>query len=207
MTGNESPRTRGLRGNVVRAGIAHLIVAWLFLQVADVVLPYLGVVDEPVRWALIISVASFPLTLFIAWLADSGWHMPELLVIVIVAAAAGWWVTGNLPEGVRERTNLVILPFEHDAAGEGISRALAREVGSLLMRSRSIDVISDESASSPLLQGLGTVAIADRLSVGAVLSGSVAARAVRTRHSAYRRGHRGGDHRRPSVSRCSHRGG
>lgn len=178
MTGNESPRSRGLRGNVVRAGIAHLIVAWLFLQVADVVLPYLGIVDEPVRWALVISVATFPITLFIAWLTEASWPLPELLVIVIVAAAAGWWITGNLPEGARERTSLVILPFDFgdDNAAEGISRALSREVGSLLMRSRSVDVISDESARSPLLQGLGTVAIADRLSVGAVLSGSVAAR-------------------------------
>ena len=177
MTANESSSTRGLRGNVVRAGIAHLVVAWLFLQVADVVLPYLGVVDEPVRWALVVSVATFPVTLFIAWLADAGWRLPELLAIVIVAAAAGWWVSGNLPEGARERTSLVILPFEYgdDAAGEGISRALAREVGSLLMKSRSIDVISDESARSPLLQGLGTVAVAERLSVGAILSGSVAA--------------------------------
>jgi TolB-like protein len=177
MTDFESPWTRRLRGNVARAGIAHIVVAWLFLQVADVVLPYVGVIDQPVRWALVVSVATFPVTLFIAWLADAGWRVLELLVIVIVAAAAGWWVSGNLPEGARERTNLVILPFEYgdDAAGEGISRALAREVGSLLMKSRSVDVISDESARSPLLQGLGTVAVAERLSVGAILSGSVAA--------------------------------
>ena len=178
MTGNESTSTRGLRRTVIRAGIAHLVVAWLFLQVADVVLPYIGVVDDPVRWALIVSVATFPITLFIAWLTETGWHIPELLVIVIVAAAAGWWVTGNLPEATRERTSLVILPFEYgnEALGEGVSKALAREVGSLLMKSRSIDVISDESARSPVLQGLGTVAIAERLGVGAILSGSVAAR-------------------------------
>lgn len=177
MTESESPLAHRLRGNVVRAAIAHVIVAWLFLQIADVVLPYLGIVDQPVRWALLVSVATFPVTLFIAWLTDAGWRVPELLVIVTVAAAAGWWVNGNLPEGSRERTSLVILPFDHgnDAAGEGISRALAREIGSLLMKSRSIDVISDESARSPLLQGLGTVAVADRLSVGAVLAGSVAA--------------------------------
>ena len=134
MTDFESPWTRRLRGNVARAGIAHIVVAWLFLQVADVVLPYVGVIDQPVRWALVVSVATFPVTLFIAWLADAGWRLLELLVIVIVAAAAGWWVTGNLPEGARERTNLVILPFEYgdDAAGEGISRALARSPSPML---------------------------------------------------------------------------
>ena len=175
MTDNESTRTRGLRGTVVRAGVAHLVVAWLFLQVADVVLPYLGIVDEPVRWALVVSVATFPVTLFIAWLIDTGRHTPELLVIVAVAAAAGWWVTGNLPEGTRERASLVILPFEHanDAAESGLASALAQEVGSLLMRSSAVDVISHESASSPILQGFGTVAVANRLNVGAVLSGNV----------------------------------
>jgi TolB-like protein len=175
MTDSEAPVMRKLGGNVVRAGIAHIVVAWLFLQIADVVLPYLGIVEQPVRWALVVSVATFPATLFIAWLTDADWRLPELLVIVIVAAAAGWWVSGNLPEATRERTSLVILPLEHtsDTSDQGLATALAQEVGSLLMRSNAIDVISHESASSPLLQGLGSVAIAERLSVGAVLSGAV----------------------------------
>jgi TolB-like protein len=178
MTDSEAPVARRPGGNVIRAGVAHIVVAWLFLQIADVVLPYLGIVDQPVRWALVVSVATFPLTLFVGWLADSDWRLPELLIIVIVAAAAGWWVTGNLPEVTRERTSLVILPLEHvsGASDQGLANALAQEVGSLLMRSNAIDVISHESASSPLLQGLGAVAVADRLSVGAVLSGAVATR-------------------------------
>ena len=163
---------------VIRAAIVHIVVAWLFVQVADVALPYLGVVDEPVRWALIIGVATFPVTLFIAWLSEDGWHFPDLVFVVMIAVVAASWVATNLPEEARQRTRIVVLPFEHgdDLSLEGLSRALAQEVGSLLMKSRSIDVISAESARSPLLQGLGTVAIADRLQVGAVLSGSVAAR-------------------------------
>ena len=164
--------------HVVRVAAAHVLIAWLFVQIADVVLPYLGIVDEPVRWALVISVAAFPLTLFIAWLTDKGRPVPELLAIVLVAAVAGWWTMSNLPEAIRERTSLVIMPFAHgdDAANEGLSRALTQEIGSLLMRSRSIDVIGDESARSGVLQGLGTLGIAERLNVGAVLSGSVGTR-------------------------------
>jgi tetratricopeptide (TPR) repeat protein len=41
------------------------------------------------------------------------------------------------------------------------------------MKSRSIDVIGQESARSGALEGVGTVGIAERLNVGAVLSGSV----------------------------------
>ena len=48
------------RRHVIRAAVAHVIVAWLFIQFADVVLPYIGIVDEAVRWAFVISVATFP---------------------------------------------------------------------------------------------------------------------------------------------------
>lgn len=161
---------------VVRAAIAHVVVAWLFVQVADVVLPYLGVVDEPVRWALVIGVGTFPLTLFIAWLSDDGRPVPELLLLVGVAALAGWWVTGNLPEGARERTSIVVLPFEHDAVDEGLARALTYEVISLLTRTRAIDVIAYQSSNSAVLQGVGSVVAADRLRVQNVLQGSVRSR-------------------------------
>ena len=183
MNGPLNFADRSKHRRIIRAAIVHIIVAWLFVQIADVVLPYLGVVDEPVRWALIVSVASFPITLFIAWLSDNGSHIPELLVVLGIGAVAALWVASNIPKQAYQRTSLVVLPFDYgnDPSLEGLSRALAQEVGSLLMKSRSVDVISDESARSPLLQGLGTVAIADRLRVGAVLAGSVAAHGTEMR--------------------------
>jgi TolB-like protein len=178
MSDSESLFGRLKDRHVVRAAVAHILVAWLFVQIADVILPYLGIVEEPVRWALVIGVGTFPLTLLIAWLTDEGRPGPELLAIIFVAAVAGWWAINNLPEAIRERTSLVIMPFAHgdDGANEGLSRALTQEIRSLLMKSRSIDVIGDESARSGVLQGLGTVGIAERLNVGAVLSGSVGTR-------------------------------
>jgi TolB-like protein len=180
-----------LRGrHVVRAAIAHVIVAWLFVQIADVVLPYLGVVEQPVRWALVLSVSTFPVTLLLAWLLDQPWTREstsrvtlEIAAIALIAVAAGLWVRDNLPEAARTRTNIAILPFEHagDAAVEGLSRALAYEVMSLLTRTRSIDVIGFESSNSSALRGLGTMAAADRLNVANVLSGSVSASGERMR--------------------------
>jgi tetratricopeptide (TPR) repeat protein len=49
------------------------------------------------------------------------------------------------------------------------------------MRSRSIDVIGFESATSSVLEGLDTMAIADRLNVQHVLAGSIAADGVNLR--------------------------
>jgi hypothetical protein len=179
---------QNLKGrHVVRAAIAHVIVAWLFVQIADVVLPYLGIVDQPVRWALAVSIATFPITLVLAWLLDQPWMRvsatrvtAEIVVIALIAVLAGLWVRGNLPEAARMKTNIVILPFTHSgaAADQGLSRALAYEVVSLLTRSRSIDVIGFESSNSAALQGLGTMAVAERLNVGNVLSGSVNANRI-----------------------------
>ena len=170
------------RRHVVRAAIAHIIAFWLLIQVADVVLPYLGIVDEPVRWALLAGVALFPVTLVVAWFFEHPWHRYtrsrlaiDAVVILVVAVTAGTWVLRNLPEVVHKRTSIVILPFEHagDSSEKGLSRALAYEVNSLLMKSRSIDVIGIESSMSSVLEGLDPPRIAQRLDVNHVLTGTV----------------------------------
>ena len=170
------------RRHVIRAAIAHVIVAWLFIQFADVVLPYIGIVDEAVRWAFVISVATFPITLIIAWFFEHPWHKytgsrlaMDVIAIAAVAVIAGTWAVRNIPDIVRIKTSIAVLPFEHsgDSLEQSVSRAIAYEVNSLLMKSKSIDVIGFESVTSPLLAGLGTMAVADRLRVQHVLSGEV----------------------------------
>jgi len=159
-----------------------VIVAWLFIQFADVVLPYIGIVDEAVRWAFVISVATFPVTLIIAWFFEHPWHKytgsrlaMDVIAITAVAVIAATWAVRNIPDVVRIKTSIAVLPFEHsgDALEQSVSRAIAYEVNSLLMKSKSIDVIGFESVTSPVLAGLGTMAVADRLRVQHVLSGKV----------------------------------
>ncbi len=170
------------RRHVIRAAVAHVIVAWLFIQFADVVLPYIGIVDEPVRWAFVISVATFPITLIVAWFFEHPWHKYtgsrlalDVIAIAAVAVVAATWAVRNIPDVVRIKTSIAILPFAHsgDSLEQSVSRAIAYEVNSLLMKSKSIDVIGFESVTSPVLAGLGTMAVADRLRVQHVLSGEV----------------------------------
>ncbi len=170
------------RRHVVRAAIAHIVVAWLLIQFADVVLPYIGIVDEAVRWAFVISVATFPITIIIAWLFEHPWHKFtgsrlafDVIVIVAVGALAATWAVRNIPDVVRIKTSIAVLPFAHsgDSLEQSVSRAIAYEVNSLLMKSKSIDVIGFESVTSPVLAGLGTMAVAERLRVQHVLSGEV----------------------------------
>ena len=170
------------RRHVIRAAIAHIFVGWLFVQFADVVLPYLGFEGDAVRWALVISVATFPITVVIAWFFEHPWHRQtrsrlaiDLVMIVAVVAFAWGWAYRNLPYVADARTSVVILPFEHsgDSREQGLSRAIAYEVASLLMRTHAIDVVGIESATSPVLAGLGTIGAVERLNVSNALSGAV----------------------------------
>ncbi len=152
------------RRHVVRAAIGHAVFFWLLVQFADVLLPYFGISDNPVRWAVIAGIALFPLTIIIAWFFEHPWHrytgrrvFVDLVIIAIIAVLAGTWVSRNLPEVTLNRTSIVVLPFSiqaGDSTGQTVARAMAYEVISLLMKTRSIDVIGYESATSPVLAGL-----------------------------------------------------
>lgn len=171
------------RRSVIRAAIVHVLVFWVLAQVADVVLPYVGIVDEPVRWAVLVGVALFPVTLIIAWFYEHPWTKftrgrvaTDIILIVLIGAGATTWVMRNLPQVVHTKTSIVVMPFTHTGSDteESLSRALASEVNSLLMKSRSIDVIGMESASSTVLDGLQPPAVAERLGVQHVLAGTIA---------------------------------
>jgi len=166
--------------HVVRAAVAYVVFFWLLTQIAETVLPYIGVVDEPVRWAVVTGVAFFPVILIIAWFFEHPWHKfttsrlaVDIVIILVIAVTAGAWVLRNMPQAAHARTSIVVLPFKHDSSGQGLSRALAYEINSLLMKSKSIDVVGYESASSSLLAGLDALAAAKRLGVQHVLSGVV----------------------------------
>lgn len=171
------------RRHVVRVAAGHAVFFWLLVQVAEVVLPYFGIIDDPVRWTVIAGIALFPVTITIAWFFEHPWHrhtnrrvFVDVVVIGIIAIAAGSWVWRNLPEGMLQRTSIVVLPFSiqaDDSLARTVSRALAYEIIGLLDRSRSIDVIRYESATSSLLAGLSRFEISSRLNVEHVLTGTV----------------------------------
>ncbi len=55
------------RRNVFRAGIAYLVVAWLVIQVADIVLPTLGAPAWIPRTTTFFLLLGFPVALVLAW--------------------------------------------------------------------------------------------------------------------------------------------
>ncbi len=173
------------RRSVIRAAVLHVLAFWVLVQVADVVLPYIGIVDDPVRHAILAGVGLFPATLIIAWFFEHPWTRftrgrvaTDIILIALITVGTTTWVMRNLPQVVHTKTSIVVLPFAHggDSTEAVLSRALASEVNSLLMKSRSIDVIGFESATSSALDGLEPPAVAERLNVQHVLTGTIAAR-------------------------------
>lgn len=171
------------RRSVIRAAIGHIVFFWVLAQVADVVLPYIGITDNPVRWTIVAGVALFPLTVCVAWFFEHPWKKftrGRLVLDTIAIAAIGIlsisWAIRNMPQVVHTKTSIVVLQFDHSGAPleQSVSRALAYEINSLLMKSRSINVIGFETATSPVLAGLDELAIVDRLDVEHALSGRVA---------------------------------
>ncbi len=55
------------RRNVFRVGIAYVIVAWLLLQVADVVLPTFRTPEWVMQAFTFLLILGFPLALIFAW--------------------------------------------------------------------------------------------------------------------------------------------
>jgi len=169
--------------HVVRAAVAHIVFFWLLAQVAETALPYLGIVDDPVRWAVVAGVALLPVTLIIAWFFEHPWHRYtsgrvalDIAIIAVIAASALLWAVRNLPQVVHARNSVVILPFDFragDHGAESLSRALAYEVNGLLLRSGSVDVMASESANSRLLEGMQITGVADLLDVQHLLTGAI----------------------------------
>jgi TolB-like protein len=129
------------------------------------------------------GVALFPVTLLVAWFVEHPWHRYtssrlaiDIVLIVGIGISAFAWVKNNIPQVIHTRTSIVVMPFDYsdqDPQGEFISRALALQINSLLMKSRSIDVFRYETANSPLLKGLDVLGIIEALDVEHVLSGVI----------------------------------
>ena len=80
------------------AAVVHVLAFWVLVQVADVVLPYVGVVDEPVRWAIVAGVGLFPVTLIAAWFYEHPWTRltrgrvaTDIILIALIACSPARW--------------------------------------------------------------------------------------------------------------------
>ena len=55
------------RRNVYKVAIAYAVVAWLLMQIATQVFPFLEIANWAVRLVVLLLVIGFPIALIIAW--------------------------------------------------------------------------------------------------------------------------------------------
>ncbi len=58
------------RRNVVRVAALYGLAAWLILQVADVLVPALGLPDWVMRFVALLLILGFPLVLIFSWVYE-----------------------------------------------------------------------------------------------------------------------------------------
>jgi len=164
---------------VVKVAIAYVIVAWLILQISDVILGQIGVPDWMFKFILFLLCIGFPLILLFAWAYDL---TPEGLKRT---SSVGETATGDLdtaeaqePDAanVPSRASVAVLPFVNmsgNPENEYFSDGLSEELLNVLAKVSSLKVAA-RTSSFHFKGHTGDIAeIAQRLGVGSVLEGSV----------------------------------
>ena len=190
------------RRNVFRVSIAYAIVAWLILQILDVVVPILEIPDWVGKAVLLVVALGFPIVLVFAWafeLTPEGLKFERdvdrsqsitpttgrkldfmiigVLVIGLVLFALDkflWSADSESP--VAEKRSIAVLPFINmsgDPEQLYFSDGISEEILNALVRVDGISVASRTSSFNFRDHQQSIPEIADALGVLFVLEGSV----------------------------------
>ena len=185
---------------VLRVVASYLVIAWLLLQIADVVLDPLGI-PRWVMTALIVAAAvGLPIAIALAWFLEIGAHgvevdtaaagMPrptarglrhyaDAIVIGVLLVAVAVLLVRQSDLGKPkppENPAIAVLPFENlsgDPSQDYFSDGLAEEMLDRLGRVPGLKVIARSSSFSFKGKDVDARIVAERLGVTTVLEGSV----------------------------------
>jgi len=185
------------RRNVFRVGIAYLIVAWLTLQVTDIVVPILDLPDVFDRGVLLLLAIGFPFALIFAWAFEitpegvkkekdvdravsitqhTGRKLDFIIIGVLTVAVAIFALDKFVwTESVAPKT-IAVLPFVNlsdDSEQEYFSDGLSEELLNLLAQIPELRVTSRTSAFSFKGKDATIAEVGRTLDVEHVLEGSV----------------------------------
>jgi TolB-like protein/Tfp pilus assembly protein PilF len=200
------------RRHVLRVALLYLAVAWLVLQVADVLLPTLDAPPWGMRLVVGLLLLGFPLAMIAAWvfeLSPAGLRIDPgpghaeddepgarrlvLGMFVVLALAAGLFAIGRMSSesmpaaGGPPARSIAVLPFINDSGDPGevyFSDGLAEELLNLLAGIPELRVVA-RTSSFRFRDPAGDVAeIGKTLKVRTVLEGMVRRAGDRVRVSA-----------------------
>jgi TolB-like protein/Tfp pilus assembly protein PilF len=190
------------RRNVWRMAALYAVVAWLVMQVADVVIGLAALPEWLGRAALVVLAIGFPIALVFAWfyeitpqglklekdvdrsgsIAHATGRRMDLIVIAVLSAAVivfaidKWWLGRGFPAFAPPRNSIAVLAFANmsaDPEREYLSDGLSEDLLNLLAQIPELRVISRTSAFSYKGKDLRLSEIARELNVAHVLEGSV----------------------------------
>jgi len=190
------------RRNVIKVAIAYIVVAWLLLQVADVVLPTFGSPAWVMQAFTTLLMLSFPLALLFAWAfeltpdgvkrekdvdrAESIAHRTgrklDFVIIAVLVLAVGFlvadkYVTPTVSVSQQEvEKSIAVLPFVNmsdDADNEYFSDGISEEILNSLAKVKDLKVAGRTSSFAFKSRNEDLRAIGETLQVSHILEGSV----------------------------------
>jgi TolB-like protein/Tfp pilus assembly protein PilF len=173
---------------VTRVAIAYLIIAWLVLQVADVVMPALGLPDWTITLILVLLAAGFPLAVVLSWLFDIGpGGIERTRTPAATAESPAETDTGPGTPGEASPRSIAVLPFPDLSAEQDqayFCDGLTDELIGRLARVSGLRVASRSSSFAFRGQSTDLEAATKRLNVAHILEGGVRKDGNRVRISA-----------------------
>ena len=187
------------RRRVFRVAAAYGVVAWLIIEVADIVLPALRLPEWVITAVVITALAGFPIALLLGWLFDvtpdgvvrtrpADEDAPairrvarrgiDFIIIGVLLAVIGYLVYQQAPFGADEgaERSIAVLPFEDfspDGDNEYFSDGIAEELLNTLVGVEGLRVAARTSSFAFKNRNEDVRSIAEKLNVKNVLSGSV----------------------------------
>ncbi len=191
------------RRSVFRVGIAYLIVAWLLLQVTDIVAPIIGLPPAFNKGVLILLAVGFPIALILAWVFEvtldgvkkekdrdssapnsqhAGRKLDFIIIGVLLVAVAIFsldkfiWTEPVSPAAIKTQQSIAVLPFiniSSDKEQEYFADGLSEELLNLLAKIPELRVAARTSSFSYKGKDVSVAQIGEELNVAHVLEGSV----------------------------------
>jgi len=190
------------RRNVIKVAIAYVVVAWLLLQVADVVLPTFESPEWVMQAFTFLLILSFPLALLFAWafeltpdgvrrerdidpaksIAQHTGRKLDFVIIAVLVLAVGFLVvdryTGQPASDSVQATNksIAVLPFVNmsdDAGNEYFSDGISEEILNSLAKVKDLKVAGRTSSFAFKGRSEDLTTIGEALGVSHILEGSV----------------------------------
>jgi TolB-like protein/Tfp pilus assembly protein PilF len=190
------------RRNVIKVAIAYVIVAWLLLQVADVMLPTFGSPAWVMQAFTFLLILSFPLVLLFAWAFEltpegvkrekdvdpaesiarlTGRKLDFVIIAVLVLAVVTLVVDrysappASIAQQVVEKS-IAVLPFVNmsdDTGNEYFSDGISEEILNSLAKVKDLKVAGRTSSFAFKTRNEDLRAIGEALGVSHILEGSV----------------------------------